>query len=266
VPRPLTEANVLDVWESGLGSTPVVRALLLASMAAPAGQDVADLPLSALNALLLELRSGAFGDRLPCVTDCPECGESLDVTVSTGELWALRASRAAATTTRERAEPATATLTAHGMEVTFRALTARDVRSVDPAAPQARRRLLRRCVVGVRPSPGEGLDEVQDEVQDEIPDEIPDEVLEEVLEEIARRLPGLDPGADPLFTLDCPQCEHRWEAPLDIADHLWTDVCGYAHRLLHEVHALARAYGWSEADALAVSPVRRQFYLEATAE
>jgi hypothetical protein len=258
VPRPLTEANVLDVWESGLGSTPVVRALLLASMAAPAGHDVADLPLSALNALLLELRSGAFGDRLPCVTDCPQCGESLDVTVSTGELWALRASRAAATATREGAEPATATLTAHGMEITFRALTARDVRSVDPTAPHARRHLLRRCVVGVSPSAGEVLDEVPDAVADEIPDE--------VLEEIARRLPGLDPGADPLFTLDCPQCEHRWEAPLDIADHLWTDVCGYAHRLLHEVHALARAYGWSEADALAVSPVRRQFYLEATAE
>ncbi|CAL9649158.1 hypothetical protein SUDANB105_06573 [Streptomyces sp. enrichment culture] len=245
MPRSLTEANVLDVWESGLGRTPAVRALLLASLAAPAGHDVADLPLSALNALLLELRSGAFGDRLPCVTDCPQCGESLDVTVSTGELWAQWASRAAPAT-RERAEPATATLTAHGMEITFRALTARDVGSVDPAAPRARQHLLRRCVVDVSPSEGE----------------IPDQALEE----IARRLPGLDPGADPSFTLDCPQCEHRWEAPLDIADHLWTDVSGYAHRLLHEVHALARAYGWSEADALAVSPVRRQFYLEATAE
>ncbi|MER6347913.1 hypothetical protein ACWC10_03875 [Streptomyces sp. NPDC001595] len=247
MPRRLTEANVLDVWESGLGGTPAARALLLASMAAPSGQDVADLPLSALNALLLELRCGAFGEQLPCVTDCPACGESLDVTVSTAELWALGAARAAtAAEGGHTAEPATGTLTAHGMEVTFRALTGRDVRAVDPAAPRARQRLLRRCVLSVSPPA----------------DDVPDEVLEGV----ARQLPRLDPGADPVFALDCPQCRHRWDAPLDIADHLWTDVSGYAQRLLHEVHALARAYGWTEADVLAVSPVRRQFYLEATAQ
>jgi len=245
VPWALTETNVLDVWESGLGSTPAGRAVLLASMAAPSGRDVADLPLSTLNALLLHLRSGAFGDLLPCVTDCPRCGESLDVTVSTDELRALGAGRTGEAGPGGRTEPAVATLTAHGMEITFRALTARDVQAVDPTAPRARRQLLRRCVLGVSPPA----------------DEVPDEVLED----IARRLPGLDPGADPVFTLDCPQCAHRWQAPLDIADHLWADVCGYAQRLLHEVHALARAYGWSEAEVLAVGPLRRRFYLEASA-
>jgi hypothetical protein len=31
---------------------------------------------------------------------------------------------------------------------------------------------------------------------------------------------------------------------------------------LREVHTLAWAYGWREADILAMSPARRQFYIE----
>ncbi|WP_405682544.1 hypothetical protein [Streptomyces sp. NBC_00057] len=241
MPHRLTEANVLEVWEDGLGSTPAARSLLLASVAAPAGQNVADLPLSAVNSLLLEMRCGAFGDALPCTADCPACGDNLDVTVAAGE---LRPCAAGGSTGEGGAVPATGTLTAYGMTVTYRALTGRDVRDVDPAAPRARQALLRRCVVDVSPPA----------------DDLPDEVLEQV----ARRLPDLDPGADTVLTLNCPQCRHCWEAALDIADHLWTDVSGYAHRLLHEVHALARAYGWSEADVLSISPTRRHFYLEAS--
>ncbi|MEV1065947.1 hypothetical protein [Streptomyces sp. NPDC050263] len=234
MPPRLTEANVLEVWEGGLGGTPAARSLLLASVAAPAGSEVADLPLSAVNALLLSLRCEAFGEALPCTADCPACGDSLDVTVTAGEL------RPSAT-----AVPATGTLTASGMTVTYRALTGRDVHAVDPASPRARRSLLRRCVVDVSPPV----------------DDLPDEVLEQV----ALRLPELDPGADTVLVLDCPQCEHRWEAALDIAEHLWVEVSGYARRLLHEVHSLAQAYGWSEADVLSIGPARRRFYLEASA-
>ncbi len=235
VPRQLTEANVLDVWESGLAGPPAARSLLLASLAAPSGHSVADLPLSALNSLLLELRRGAFGDALPCTADCPECGESLDVTVTAGELLPCGGGGAVA---------ATATVTSYGRTVTYRALTGRDVRAVDPAAPGARQALLRRCVLRVDPPA----------------DDLPDEVLEDV----ARLLADLDPGADAVLPLNCPQCDHSWDAALDLAEHLWTDVSGYVRRLLHEVHALARAYGWTEADVLAISPTRRQFYLEAS--
>ncbi|TGA95163.1 hypothetical protein [Streptomyces sp. MZ04] len=235
MPRQLTEANVLDVWENGLAGPPAARSLLFASMAAPSGRNVADLPLSALNSLLLELRRGAFGDALPCTADCPECGESLDVTVAAGELLPPGGGAAVA---------ATATVNSYGRTVTYRALTGRDVRSVDPAMPRARQTLLRRCVLRVDPPA----------------DDLPDEVLEDV----ARRLADVDPGADAVVSLNCPQCEHSWDAALDLAEHLWTDVSGYARRLLHEVHALARAYGWTEADVLAISPTRRSFYLEAS--
>ncbi|MEH0542558.1 hypothetical protein QA802_05560 [Streptomyces sp. B21-105] len=239
----LTEANLLEVWEGGLGGTAAARSLLLASLAAPAGEDVADLPLSTLNSLLLELRRGAFGDALPCTTDCPACGDSLDVSVAAAELRPPPGSTEGGV---DGLLPVTATLTTGGVTVTFRALTGGDVRAVDPAAPRARRTLLRRCVVDVSPPPA---------------DDVPDEILEHV----AGRLAELDPGADTVVALTCPQCAHRWEAALDVADQVWAEVCGYAHRLMHEVHSLARAYGWSEADVLAISPQRRQFYLEASA-
>ena len=239
--RRLTEANVLEVWEGGLGGTPVARALLIAStaMASRGEQDVADLPLSAVNKLLLDLRCGAFGDALPCTTDCPACGESLDVTVSAEE---LRPAAVGGPTGEAVPVPATATLTTGGFTITYRALTGRDVEAVDPSSPGARRALLRRSVLSVSPPV----------------DDLPDAVLDA----LAPRLAELDPGADTVLTLDCPQCEHRWEAALDIAEHVWTDVSGYALRVLHDVHALAQAYGWSEAEVLSVSPARRRFYLE----
>lgn len=243
VPLHLTEGVVLDLWERGLAGVPAARRLLLAEAAATTGQGAVDLPLGTLNSLLLELRCGAFGDSLPCTTDCPACRESLDVTVTAAELRPSRL-RGGAGEADALAESATGTLTALGATITYRALTARDVAAVDPAAPGARQTLLRRCVVDVSP-----------------PADLPDEVLDEV----AQRLAGLDPGVNPLLTLSCPFCGHRWEAALDIADHLWTDVSGCARRILHEVHALARAYGWSEADVLSVSPVRRRFYLEVSA-
>ncbi len=48
----------------------------------------------------------------------------------------------------------------------------------------------------------------------------------------------------------------------DIVSFLWNELNAWAIRTLREVHILASAYGWSETDILAMSPWRRQFYLE----
>jgi hypothetical protein len=71
-----------------------------------------------------------------------------------------------------------------------------------------------------------------------------------------------DPQADLRFTLHCQVCSHEWEAGFDIAQFLWTEVDAWASRTLFDVHCLARAYGWREADILSLSPWRRQCYLE----
>ena len=44
---------------------------------------------------------------------------------------------------------------------------------------------------------------------------------------------------------------------------VWSDLTDWVGRTLTEVHQLARAYGWSEAEILAMSGWRRRWYLEA---
>jgi hypothetical protein len=44
--------------------------------------------------------------------------------------------------------------------------------------------------------------------------------------------------------------------------YLWTEISVAAQRLLIDVHALARAYGWDQDDILGMSSARRRFYLE----
>jgi hypothetical protein len=62
--------------------------------------------------------------------------------------------------------------------------------------------------------------------------------------------------------MDCPTCGHGWSAAFDIADFFWRELKGRAKRLLDEVQELAVHYGWSEAEVLTMSPVRRRHYLE----
>ncbi|WP_409466620.1 hypothetical protein [Amycolatopsis sp. GA6-003] len=118
-----------------------------------------------------------------------------------------------------------------GYEVEFRAVTSRDVLEAT-----SRRALLERCVAG----------------------ELPEAVLAALPEALA----AADPQADVRIELDCAVCGHRWASPFDIAGYLWTELEARARRLLYDVHALALAYGWSEAEVLAVSPGRRRRYLE----
>ena len=70
------------------------------------------------------------------------------------------------------------------------------------------------------------------------------------------------PGAWTELALACPECGHRWTETFDIVSFLWAELDSCAHRLVGDVHSLASAYGWRESDVLALSPSRRQAYLE----
>jgi hypothetical protein len=83
----------------------------------------------------------------------------------------------------------------------------------------------------------------------------------EVLNKLAARMAECDPRAEALLALRCPVCGHTWQTIFDIVTFLWHEISTSAKRLLMEVHALASAYKWSEADILSISPARRQFYL-----
>jgi hypothetical protein len=230
----LTEAGLLAAWEAGLGQNRVRRALALATAGGADPSLVVDLGIGRREAYVLALRESCFGAAFPCAVTCPSCAVELELELTVEDV---------------RAEPSAShgRATADGIDVEFRLITSRDLLAVLPGTPDARRELLGRCVTSATKG---GLAMRTDELSDR------------VLDAIAAELSAVDPQADVLLDLDCADCGHTWRLPFDITAYLWGEMDAYARRLLHEVHALAGAYGWSEDEVLAVSPARRQCYLE----
>lgn len=87
-----------------------------------------------------------------------------------------------------------------------------------------------------------------------------------VLKRFAAAAEDADPGAELTLEIACPECGAATPAELDIAAYLWTELDAWARDLLLDVHLLASAYGWSEPEILALSPLRRRYYLELCAD
>jgi hypothetical protein len=240
--RALSAGELLTVWEHGVSQRPSQRALALLAVActneAPADK-LARLTIGQRDERLLDLRERTFGPRLAAISACPACSEVLEFTVNAADIRVAPAS-----------EPAETIDLAHaGYELQFRLPNTLDLATVDQSADRQTnsRHLLRRCVTSARRAGAE----------------IPAEDLPpEVVAAVSQRMAEADPQADVQLDLACPQCEHRWHSPFDIVSFFWSEINALALRLLNEVHALASAYGWSEAAILALAPVRRQAYLD----
>ncbi|MFE5119762.1 hypothetical protein [Streptomyces sp. NPDC056669] len=124
------------------------------------------------------------------------------------------------------------------------------------AAARARRALLARCLVSVhragQPVPADHLPVA--------------ELPEPVQRKLAEAAEHADPAADVTLNVACPECGEATRAELDIASYLWAELDHWARDLLLDVHLLATAYGWSEPQILALSPLRRRYYLELCAD
>ncbi|HYG09340.1 MAG TPA: hypothetical protein VD835_05155 [Pyrinomonadaceae bacterium] len=240
--RPLTAADIIRVWESGDRQDAAARAVNLLAAAFPEkrGEELWRLSLGQRNAHLLGVRERLFGSELNAFSECLNCGTQLEFTLSVG---ALRGD--------ERALPSETEfeLEAEGYALRFRLLDSLDLRAAAAAPnPHAARRLLAgRCVLAAHRG-GEPLSVA----------ELPDTLIER----LAARLAECDPQAEALIDLACPACERSWQVPFDIASFIYTEISAQARRLLREVHELARAYAWHEADILAMSARRRRYYLE----
>ena len=134
-------------------------------------------------------------------------------------------------------------------EVRFRLPNNLDIASLDPEADDEtrRRQLLAFCVIEAR----RGGASVAAEA-----------LPLEAVAAIAARMAEADPQAELQLALTCPQCAHQWASALDIVSFLWSEINAWAVRILNEVHILASAYGWREADILGLSPARRAAYLD----
>lgn len=82
------------------------------------------------------------------------------------------------------------------------------------------------------------------------------------IDAIGEQMAAADPLAEILLHFDCPACSASFEEGLDLSSFLWAEIERQALRLLRDVHTLAAAYGWSELEILALTPVRRAAYIE----
>ncbi|MEU1598354.1 hypothetical protein ABZ468_37440 [Streptomyces sp. NPDC005708] len=237
----LTEAGLLAVWEAGRGKDAVRRALVLAAAGAADPSSVADLSVGEREELVLALRERCFGSTFPCAVTCPSCRQELELELTVDDVRA--------------GEPdGDRRLRVNGFDVEFRLITSRDLLTVEAgtsdAHRDARRALLGRVLTSAT-THGERVSV----------DDLPNEVLDA----LANALSTQDPQADVRLELDCVDCGHEWASPFDVTIYLWAELDAYARRLLHDVHVLASAYGWSEDEVLAVGPARRRCYLELVA-
>lgn len=233
----LSAERLLEVWEGGFAQTLTERALALIALALPETpfEALADLTIGARDARLLTLRQQLWGPRMEAVVPCPRCGERLELALDTREMLLCA-----------RAEPAgEIRADVDGNTVSLRLPTSRDFLEI--AGEQEAASFLERCVVVGNGSEG-SLDLSK--------------LSSEALAAISQALVDADPLAEIQLALACPACEHRWTAVFDIVSFLWTEIEAWAWRILGDVHTLARAYGWSEREILALSPTRRQFYLD----
>jgi hypothetical protein len=88
--------------------------------------------------------------------------------------------------------------------------------------------------------------------------QLPSHVKDAVITQMAQA----DPQANVPIDISCSACNHQWRSFFDIVSFFWTEINAWAFRVLREVHTLAITYSWREADILAMSPRRRQLYLE----
>lgn len=70
-----------------------------------------------------------------------------------------------------------------------------------------------------------------------------------------------DPLASPTFEVKCEECSQAFSASVDLAGFVAREFDLLLDRVLRDVDRLARAYGWSEAEVLAIPPSRRTRYL-----
>ena len=246
--RRLSASEQLRVWERGRRRTSAWRCLLLLAAASPERSldELAQFSIGERDARLLTLREWMFGTRIESIVACPECSERLELMFDVADIRAENAP--------ENSPPgATYLLQSDGYEVRFRPPNSIDLEAIIECQDIefARDRLMTRCALEIKSSKGKA--NVKKRVN-----QLPPKVINALIEKIAQ----VDPQANVQLSLTCPACQHGWSAAFDIASFLWSEINDWAERILREIHLIATAYGWREADILEMSAERRNCYLE----
>jgi hypothetical protein len=218
----LSAAATLELWDAARALPPAERPVVLACADGANAEEVARLPIGRRDARLLGVHAALGGAALEATASCPHCGAAAEFALDFDALLA-RAD--------EAREP-------RALAFEWRPPDSRDLAAASVAsdAAEAERVLLERCI-GVEPT-------------------------EEQRRAVTAAMAEADPLAEVLVDMDCPACGEPFVADLDIAQFVWSEVRARALGLLRDVDALARAYGWTEEQVLALGDARRGAYLE----
>ncbi|MEH0553609.1 hypothetical protein [Streptomyces sp. B21-101] len=227
-------AWTITAWERGVREGTLDRAVTLLASATGLSRDQAEsADVGSRDAVLVDVLSRFTGGVVQACVRCTGCGEQLDVPL---DLTAFPR-------TPWREPGALLEAEVSGLGVRFRLPSTGDLRLLRGRDAVAGRLLLLARCVQAEAGRGEDLDEETAAA------------VEAAMEEAA-------PGGAVTVHTGCPDCGVETAAALDIPALLWAEVQTQAVALLHQVHVLATAYGWTEPEVLALSPARRAAYLE----
>jgi hypothetical protein len=181
-----------------------------------------------------------------CTVFCPSCGEQLDLSIDL----------AAVPQSPPHDEGQVFEVADRDIRLRFRLPTAADLLVLAQTYPeqtsgqpdqasrqsdQAVQLLLSRCLV----DPPKGL-----------------QLSERIVALVEEAMDRVDPGGAVEIQVVCPCCEENIESVLDCENLCWNEVENRTRSIFRDVDLLARAYGWSEADILSLTPTRRASYVE----
>ncbi|MEH2241032.1 T4 family baseplate hub assembly chaperone [Nostoc sp.] len=243
--RSLSASELLNIWEWGRNQPSCSRAIkLLASACSETSIDMlTQLSIGQRDAMLMTLREWTFGSQLVSQVTCPSYGEVLELNFDVADMRV-------ASLSLEPVEKYCLELANY--QVSFRLPNSLDMIAIaEHKQPEiAQEVLLERCILGAVCN------------NEYLPfQQLPSYVINAIIAQMAL----VDPQANVPIDISCSACNHQWQSLFDIMSFFWTEINAWAFRVLREVHTLAVVYGWREADILAMSPRRRQLYLEMVA-
>jgi hypothetical protein len=229
-PAVLSPELCLSLWERTQTLHPLDSALLTLALTQPEpSTQFADWPFGHRNRALLELYARSFAPALEGWAACPTCGESMEMSLPIDALLASDSETDALPPTMEM----------DGR--TYRLPSSRDLAALAGEGwgeGEGALQLAERCRLAGAPTDAASLALV------------------------GEGMAQADPLAELQIALACPACDASWTEPLDVWSFLQAALAARGRALLAEVHALARAYSWPEQVILALSPARREAYLQ----
>jgi hypothetical protein len=220
-------------------------------------QDVGQLSLGDRDVLLLHARQLTFGGRIDCELPCPGCGERMDFQLQVDGLLLDRDSQDRTHYFEETMNTGT-----ERVRVRFRLPCGADLeqafRSGQTDAAMAEIVLK----LAVESLGWEGMPEDARSTSAIAVREWPAGLAARISERMAE----LDPQAEMALQLTCPACGHIFTTSFDIGDYFFHELIAREHGRYRDVHELALAYHWSEAEILNMSSQKRRMYLDLLTE